>query len=259
MTDAVKIDNRVKAGEGMSQMVSVILKNLGVGKGGEDGIFPQFTLDQAKRVLEQWFEARVEGAFLISTMFRPSMRGPNRNLVLGSTWNVRAELELRAAEDIRNRGRATYVSMIITDSGDVEEGDEKWKFKEGSGKLQRAFKEYFVQEAEVGVPTNTEAEDAVILIAGRDAGELGAWAKVMSAAVGPGNVSEMLRAACFKAGQLGLPAECVDTACSVTPANMERLERLMSEEVGGDGEETLGSYPDLTEGRPEHLNCEGKC
>jgi hypothetical protein len=251
MPEAVRLD-QVKAEEGMSQMVSVILKNLGLGAGGVDGIFPQYSQDQTKRVLEQWFGTRVEGAFSISAMFRPSMSGPHRNLVLGTTWNITAELEVGAPETLRKGGRAIYVSRVIAVSGEMEEAGEHWKMQEQSGNLLRASKEFFGQEAEVEVPMNTEAEDVVTVIAGRDEGELGAWAKVMSGAVGPGDVSEMLRVAFYKAG---LPVECVDTACSVTPLNINRLEKLMDEELGGDGEDSLGSYPDLTEGRASHLNC----
>jgi hypothetical protein len=39
MSEAVRIDNRVKAEAGMSQVVSVIMKNLGVGTEGLDGLF----------------------------------------------------------------------------------------------------------------------------------------------------------------------------------------------------------------------------
>ena len=249
-TEATKIDNMLKEREGMSQMVSVTLKNLGVGQGGVDGIFPQHTPEQARNVLVGWFRKKVEGAFSVTMLFRPSMSGPNKNLVLGATWNAKAEMELQAAEDLRNGGRAVYMSRVIEADGKVKGGGEEWKFKEYSGSLLLSFKEYFGKDAEVDVPMNTEAEEAVIITAGRDVGELGAWAKVMSAAVGPGKVAEMLRVACAEAG---LPAESVDTPCSVTPANMERLERLLAEELGGEGDASLGNYPDLTDGRP-HLN-----
>jgi hypothetical protein len=51
---------------------------------------------------EEWFGRRVEGAFSVSTMFRPSMSAPDKNAVLGATWNVRAELVVDAAEALRN-------------------------------------------------------------------------------------------------------------------------------------------------------------
>jgi hypothetical protein len=249
-TEATKRDNMLKEQEGMSQMVTVTLRNLGVGQGGVDGIFPQHTPEQARKVLEGWFRKKSEGAFSVSMLFRPSMSGPNKNLVLGATWNAKAEMELQASEDLRNGGRAVYMSRVIGEDGKVKEGGEEWRFKEYSGNLLLSFKKYFGKDAEVDVPMNTEAEEAVIITAGQDVGELGAWAKVMSAAVGPGKVAEMLRVACAEAG---LPAESVDTPCSVTPANMERIERLMAEQLRGEGDASLGNYPDLTDGRP-HLN-----
>jgi hypothetical protein len=69
----------------------------------------------------------------------------------------------------------------------------------------------------------------------------------MSAAVGPGKVAEMLRVAC---AEEGLPAESVDTPCSVTALNMERLETLMSEKLREEGESSLGNFPDLKDGLP---------
>jgi hypothetical protein len=199
-TEATKMDIMLKEQEGMSQMVTVTLRNLGVGQGGVDGIFPQHTPEQARKVLEGWFRKKSEGAFSVSMLFRPSMSGPNKNLVLGATWNARAEMELQAAEDLRNGGRAVYMSRVIGEDGKVKEGGEEWKFKEYSGNLLLSFKKYFGKDAEVDVPMNTEAEEAVIITAGQDVGELGAWAKVMSAAVGPGKVAEMLRVACAEAG-----------------------------------------------------------
>ena len=124
----------------------------------------------------------------------------------------------------------------------MEKEGEHWEMQEHSEDLLVAFKEFFGQEAEVDVPMNTEAENVITVIAGQDDGALGAWGKVMSGVVGPDDVSEMLRVAFYEAG---LPVESVDTACSVTPLNMRRLEALMDKGFGGDGEGSLGSYPDL--------------
>jgi len=57
----------------------------GSGAGGVDGIFPQHTPEQARKVLEGWFRKKVEGAFSVTMLFPPSMSGPNKNLVLGAT------------------------------------------------------------------------------------------------------------------------------------------------------------------------------
>ena len=86
----------------------------------------------------------------------------------------------------------------------MKEGGEEWQFQKYSGNLLLSFKRYFGKEAEVDVPMNMEAEEVVIITAGQDVGELGAWAQVMSAAVGPGKVAEMLRVAC---AEEGLPAD----------------------------------------------------
>ena len=181
------------------------------------------------------------------TTFGPSMSGPNKNLVLGATWNAKAEMELQAAEDLRNGGRAVYVSREIGEDGQVKEGGEEWQFKKYSGNLLLSFKKHFGKDAEVDVPMNMEAEEVVIITAGQDVGELGAWAQVMSAAVGPGKVAEMIRVAC---AEEGLTAESVDTPCSVTAPNMERLETLMSEKLREEGESSLGNFPDLKDGLP---------
>jgi hypothetical protein len=47
------------------------------------------------------------------------MRAPETNMILGPTWNIRAELAIVAAEDLRNGGRATYVSRELDQSGIV--------------------------------------------------------------------------------------------------------------------------------------------
>jgi hypothetical protein len=241
------VDNLLKEQEGMSQMVTVSLRNLGVGQGGVDGVFPQHTPEQARRIIEAWFHKTIDGAVSVSMLFGPSMSGPNKNLVLGATWNAKAEMELQAAEDLRNGGRAVYVSREIGEDGQVKEGGEEWQFKKYSGNLLLSFKKHFGKDAEVDVPMNMEAEEVVIITAGQDVGELGAWAQVMSAAVGPGKVAEMIRVAC---AEEGLTAESVDTPCSVTAPNMERLEALMSEKLRGEGESSLGNFPDLKDGRP---------
>jgi hypothetical protein len=131
---------------------------------------------------------------------------------------------------------------VLSETRDMEKEGEHWEMREHSEDLLVAFKEFFGQEAEVDVPMNTEAENVITVIAGQDDGALGAWGKVMSGVVGPDDVSEMLRVAFYEAG---LPVESVDTACSVTPLNMRRLEALMDKGFGGDGEGSLGSYPDL--------------
>ena len=246
-TEATKVDNLLKELEGMSQMVSVTLRNLGVGQGGVNGVFPQHTPEQARKIIEAWFHKSIDGAVSVTMVYGPSMSGPNKNLVLGSTWNAKAEMEIKAAEDLRNGGRAVYVSREIGEDGKVKEGGEEWQFQKYSGNLLQSFKKYFGKEAEVDVPMNMEAEEVVIITAGQDVGELGAWAQVMSAAVGPGKVAEMLRVAC---AEEGLPAESVDTPCSVTPLNMERLEKLMSEQLREEGQSSLGNFPELKEGRP---------
>ena len=79
----------------MSKMVTVTLRNLGVGQGGVNGVFPQHTPEQARRVIETWFHKTVDGSVSVSILFRPSMSGPNKNLVLGATWNAKAEMELQ--------------------------------------------------------------------------------------------------------------------------------------------------------------------
>ncbi len=72
-TEATKVDNLLKEQEGMSKMVTVTLRNLGVGQGGVDGVFPQHTPEQARRVIETWFHKTVDGAVSVSILFRPSM------------------------------------------------------------------------------------------------------------------------------------------------------------------------------------------
>ena len=59
---------------------------------------------------------------------------------------------------------------------------------------------------------------------GEDIGVLGAWGREMSKAVGPGDVYEMIREAMH---EKGIPVDSVETACSVTAGNMNRLERIM--------------------------------
>lgn len=34
-------------------------------------------------------------------------------MILGATWNIRSQLVIEAAEDLRNDGRATYVSREL--------------------------------------------------------------------------------------------------------------------------------------------------
>jgi hypothetical protein len=53
----------------------------------------------------------------------------------------------------------------------------------------------------------------------------------------------------------GIPVDSVETACSVTAGNMNRLERIMHATFGEDGKGSLGSYPDLVGSKEAtHLN-----
>jgi hypothetical protein len=181
------------------------------------------------------------------------MSAPGANKVLVSTWNITAQLAINAVEDLRNGGRATYVSRQLGESGMMTTKGECWELQKGSEKLLLAFKAYFGQETEVGVPMNPDAENVITLVEGDDLGVLGAWGSAMSEAVGPGDVCEMIRGALHAKG---IPVDSVDTGCSVTAGNMNRLERVMQATFGECDEGSLGSYPDLVGSREViHLNC----
>jgi DNA-binding protein len=152
------------------------------------------------------------------------MSAPETNMILGPTWNIRTELAIDAAEDLRNAGRATYVSRELDQSGKVVKEGECWELQKGKEELLLAFKDQFGQEAEIEVPMNPDAENVITVMEGEDIGALGAWGRAMSKAVGPGDVYEMIRAALH---EKGIPVDRVDTACSVTSGNMNRLERIM--------------------------------
>ncbi len=78
-TEATKVDNRLKEQEGMSPMVSVTLRNLGVGQGGVNGVFPQHTPEQARKIIEAWFHKSIEGAVSVAMLYGPSMSGWTRD------------------------------------------------------------------------------------------------------------------------------------------------------------------------------------
>jgi DNA-binding protein len=182
------------------------------------------------------------------------MSAPETNMILGPTWNIRTELAIDAAEDLRNAGRATYVSRELDQSGKVVKEGECWELQKGKEELLLAFKDQFGQEAEIEVPMNPDAENVITVMEGEDIGALGAWGRAMSKAVGPGDVYEMIRAALH---EKSIPVDRVDTACSVTSGNMNRLERIMHATFGEDGKGSLGSYPDLLGSREAtHLNCD---
>jgi hypothetical protein len=113
VSEAVRLDNELKKTAGMSPQVSVILKNLGTGSGGLCCLFSQFTDAQVKSTLGAWIGRHVDRAFSVTDTFRPSMSVPETNMILGETWNIRAQLVIEAAEDLRNDGRATYVSREL--------------------------------------------------------------------------------------------------------------------------------------------------
>ena len=79
-------------------------------------------------------------------------------MILGATWNIRAQLVIEAAEDLRNDGRATYVSRELDQIG--KEG-ECWELQKGKEGLLLAFKKQFGQETEVEVPMNPDAENVI--------------------------------------------------------------------------------------------------
>ena len=59
------------------------------------------------------FGRHVDRAFSVTDTFRPSMSAPETNMILGATWNIRAQLVIEAAEDLRNDGPTTYVSREL--------------------------------------------------------------------------------------------------------------------------------------------------
>ena len=158
VSEAVRLDNELKKTAGMSPQVSVILKNLGTGSGGLCCLFSQFTDAQVKSTLGAWIGRHVDRAFSVTDTFRPSMSVPETNMILGATWNIRAQLVIEAAEDLRNDGRATYVSRELDQIG--KEG-ECWELQKGKEGLLLAFKKQFGQETEVEVPMNPDAENVI--------------------------------------------------------------------------------------------------
>jgi hypothetical protein len=174
VSEAVRLDNELQKTAGMSPQVSVILKNLGTGSGGlcclfsqftdaqvsvilknlgtgSGGLcclFSQFTDAQVKSTLGAWLGRHVGRAFSVTDTFRPSMSAPETNMILGATWNIRAQLVIEAAEDLRNDGRTTYVSRELDQSGQVvKEGESGscrkerrgcyWLLRNNSGKRQK--------------------------------------------------------------------------------------------------------------------------
>jgi hypothetical protein len=252
VSEAVRLDNELQKTAGMSPQVSVILKNLGTGSGGLCCLFSQFTDAQVKSTLGAWLGRHVDRAFSVTDTFRPSMSAPETNMILGATWNIRAQLVIEAAEDLRNDGRTTYVSRELDQSGQVVKEGECWELQKGKEGLLLAFKKQFGQETEVEVPMNPDAENVITVMEAEDIGVLGAWGGEMSKAVGPGDVYEMIREAMH---EKGIPVDSVETACSVTAGNMNRLERIMHATFGEDGKASLGSYPDLVGSKEAtHLN-----
>jgi hypothetical protein len=197
---------------------------------------------------------KTRGRSFLSDGYVPTESAPETNMILGATWNIRAQLAIEAAEDLRNDGRATYVSRELDQSGQVVKEGECWELQKGKEGLLLAFKEQFGQEAEVEVPMNPDAVNVITVMEGEDIGALGAWGRAMSKAVGTGDVYEMNREALH---EKGIPVDSVESACSVTAGNMNRLERIMHAMVGEEGKGSLGSYPDLVGSKEAtHLNCD---
>ena len=161
VSEAVRLDNELKKTAGMSPQVSVILKNLGTGSGGLCCLFSQFTDAQVKSTLGAWIGRHVDRAFSVTDTFRPSMSVPETNMILGATWNIRAQLVIEAAEDLRNDGRATYVSRELDQIGQMVKEGECWELQKGKEGLLLAFKKQFGQETEVEVPMNPDAENVI--------------------------------------------------------------------------------------------------
>ena len=129
-------------------------------------------------------------------------------MILGATWNIRSQLVIEAAEDLRNDGRVTYISRELDQIGQVVKEGECWELQKGKEGLLLAFKEQFGQEAEVEVPMNPDAVNVITVMEGEDIGALGAWGRAMSKAVGTGDVYEMNREALH---EKGIPVDSVES------------------------------------------------
>ena len=139
MSEAVRLDNELKKTAGMSPQVSVILKE------SRDrewrAVLPVFAI--YRRSGEEHtgcMDWKTRGQSFLSDGYVPtSMSVPETNMILGATWNIRAQLVIEAAEDLRNDGRATYVSRELDQIGQVVKEGECWELQKGKGGAATGF------------------------------------------------------------------------------------------------------------------------
>ena len=145
----------------------------------------------------------------------PSMLGEKENMVLSSTWNVRASLEEGVAKLLRNEGRTVW-----------KEGTG-WQFELGSERVANHLRRVFGGNASVEVEVDLDGPGVLNVSAGEGKGELGAFSALLNKVMPATQVNEMVRR-CLAAEGLK-----VNMVISGPTASAEEMMRLGDREGNG--------------------------
>jgi hypothetical protein len=237
VSEDVKVDNDAKESQGLPRMVPVQFRNLGVGQGEGVGCFPQSSREEVRRTLQSFCNVQLESAVIIHTgnVHPPSMLGEKENMVLSSTWNVRASLEEGVAKLLRNEGRTVW-----------KEGTG-WQFELGSERVANHLRRVFGGNACVEVEVDLDGPGVLNVSAGEGKGELGAFSALLNKVMPATQVNEMVRR-CLAAE--GLKVNMVISGPTASADEMMRLEYSLGspEEAGessGRGALLVGAVPKM--------------